>query len=49
MLHHFLHFGIKPDEILNLPLSEKMFYKASYELYMEEESEKIHNALGGGG
>ena len=40
MLCHFLNRGITPDKILNLPFADKLFYKASYEVYMEDEYEK---------
>jgi len=41
MLCHFLNRGITPDNIINLSLTEKMFYKSAYEIYIEEEHEKI--------
>ena len=47
MLCHFLNRGIEPEKIINLPLSEKLFYKACYEVYMEDEYEK-YKALTGG-
>lgn len=46
MLCHFLNRGIEPKKIINLPLSDKLFYKASYEIYMEDEYEK-YKALTG--
>ena len=48
MLCHFLNRGITPDNVINLPYGEKLFYKAAYELYCEEEDEK-YRALSGGG
>ena len=47
MLCHFLNRGIIPERVINLPLSEKLFYKASYEIYVEDEYEK-YKALSGG-
>ena len=47
MLCHFLNRGIEPEKIINLPLGDKLFYKASYEIYMEDEYEK-YKALTGG-
>lgn len=47
MLCHFLNCGIEPEKIINLSLSDKLFYKASYEIYMEDEYEK-YKALTGG-
>ena len=47
MLCHFLNRGIEPEKIINLPMQEKIFYKASYEIYMEDEHEK-YKALTGG-
>lgn len=41
MLHHYLQKGILPDYILKLHYSEKLFYKASMELFFEEEAEKL--------
>ena len=46
MLCHFLNRGIRPEQIINLPYGEKLFYKAAYELYCEEEYEK-YKALAG--
>lgn len=46
MLCHFLNRGITPDKVINLPYGEKLFYKAAYELYCEEEYEK-YKALAG--
>ena len=43
MLCHFLNRGITPDKIINLSLTDKLFYKASY----EDEYEK-YKALTGG-
>lgn len=47
MLCHFLNRGIEPEKIINLPISEKLFYKASYEIYMEEEYKKYAALVGG--
>ena len=47
MLCHYLNKGILPEEILNRPFSEKLFFKASYEVYKDEEYEKL-KALAGG-
>ena len=47
MLCHFLNRGIELEKIINLPMQEKIFYKASYEIYMEDEYEK-YKALTGG-
>ena len=49
MLCHFLKRGITPDKIINLPLADKLFYKASYEIYMEDEYEKYKALTGGDG
>lgn len=48
MLCHFLNRGIRPEQIINQPYSEKLFYKAAYELFCEEGYEK-YRALSGGG
>ena len=45
MLCHFLNRGIEPKKVINLPLSEKLFYKACYEVYMEDEYEKYNTVL----
>ena len=47
MLCHFLNRGIEPEKIINLPMQEKIFYKASYEIYMEDEYEKYKVLTGG--
>ena len=47
MLCHFLNLGITPDKIINLPLTDKLFYKASYEIYKEDEYEKYRSLTGG--
>jgi len=47
MLHHFLQRGIKPEYIMNLPLTEKMFYRASMDLFIEEETAKYRALTGG--
>ncbi len=49
MLCHFLNRGIEPKKVINLPLSEKLFYKACYEVYMEDEYEKYKALTGGDG
>ena len=49
MLHHFLQRGIQPESIINLPLTEKMFYRASMDLYIEEETAKYKALTGGDG
>ena len=46
MLHHYLQRGILPETIINLPLAEKVFYKASLEVYLEER-EREYKALAG--
>ena len=46
MLHHYLQRGIKTEDVINLPLTEKMFYKASVEMYLEER-EREYRALSG--
>lgn len=40
MLCHYLNRGIEPHKIINLPLADKLFYKACYEIYTEDEYEK---------
>jgi hypothetical protein len=47
MLHHYLQRGIKPEDVINLSLTEKMFYKASLEAWLDEEERK-YRALAGG-
>ena len=47
MLCHFLNRGIEPEKIINLPIQEKIFYKAAYEIHVENEYEK-YKALTGG-
>lgn len=47
MVHHYLQRGVPPEKVINLPHAEKLFYRASMELYFEEEAEK-YRALGGG-
>ena len=49
MLCHFLNRGITPDRIINLNLTERLFYKASYNIYMEDEYEKYKALAGGDG
>ena len=49
MFCHFLNRGITPDKIINLPLSEKLFHKACYEIYMEDEYKKYAALVGGDG
>ena len=46
MLHHYLQRGIKPEDVINLPLAEQIFYKASLEVYLEER-EREYRALSG--
>ena len=46
MLHHYLQRGIKPEDVINLPLADKMFYKASLEVYLDER-EREYKALAG--
>ena len=48
MLCHFLNKGILPEEIINRPFAEKMFFKASYEIDIEEETKKYKALVGGG-
>jgi len=47
MLHHYLQRGFKPEQIINLPYIDKLFYRASMDLAIEEEIERL-NSLGGG-
>ena len=47
MLCHFLNRGVEPEKIINLPISDKLFYKASYEIYMEGEYKKYAALVGG--
>lgn len=47
MLCHYLNKGILPERIINRPLSEEVFFKACYEIYVEDEVEK-YKALTGG-
>ena len=49
MLCHFLNRGIVPDKILNLPLTERLFYKCCHEIYVEDEYEKYKALTGGEG
>ena len=49
MLCHYLNRGIEPKKIINLSLGDKLFYKASYEIYMEDEYEKYKALTGGDG
>ena len=49
MICHFLNRGILPETVINLPLTEKVFYKACYEIYVEDEAEKYKALMGGGG
>ena len=46
MLHHYLQRGIKPEDVINLPLADKVFYKASLEVYLDER-EREYKALAG--
>ena len=46
MLHHYLQRGIKPEDVINLPLAEKVFYKASLEVYLKEKADE-YKALSG--
>lgn len=48
MIHHYLQKGFKPEYIIKLSLTEKMFYKASMEINLEEEYNKIKAMSGGG-
>jgi len=47
MIHHYLQRGILPEKIINLPLSEKMFYKASLEVYLEDRLKELKAMAGG--
>ena len=47
MLCHYLNRGIEPKDIINLPLADKLFYKACYEIYMEDEYKKYAALVGG--
>ena len=49
MLCHFLNRGINPEHIINLPLTEQVFYKSCYEIYVEDEYEKYKALTGGDG
>ena len=49
MLCHYLNRGIEPEKIINLSLIDKLFYKASYEVYIEDEYEKYKALTGGDG
>ena len=46
MLHHYLQKGILPEQIINRPISEQVFFKASLEVYLEER-EREYRALSG--
>lgn len=48
MLCHFVNKGILPENIISRPLSEQIFFKAAYEVFVEDEYEK-YKALTGGG
>jgi len=39
LIHHYLQRGFKPEYIINLPFIDKLFYRASMDLYLEEKSE----------
>lgn len=41
MLHHYLQKGFAHEYILNLSNLEKVVYKASMELALEEEAERM--------
>lgn len=41
MLHHYLQKGYSHDFILDLTETEKIFYKASMEVKLEDEAEKL--------
>jgi len=41
MIHHYLQKGFNDEYILNLETSKKLFYKASMELAIEEEVERL--------
>jgi len=47
MIHHFLHRGFKPEYIINLSLADKIFFRASLDLFIEEENQK-YSAISGG-
>ena len=47
MLHHYIQRGFKPAYIINLPIAEKLFFKASLELFLEEEIDKINSITNG--
>ena len=49
MLCHFLNRGVEPEKIINLPMQEKIFYKAAYEIHVEDEHEKYKALTGGDG
>ncbi len=46
-MHYYLQKGISPEKILDLSLSEKIFYKASMELEIETEAKKYKVLFGG--
>ncbi len=48
LVHYYLQKGISSEKILDLPLSEKMFYKASMELEIETEAKKYKALFGAG-
>jgi len=41
MLHHYLQRGITPEYILNLNVVDRLFYKASMEIQLKEEGERV--------
>lgn len=45
MVHHYLQRGMRPREILGLPLSDLAFYRASMELQREEDLSKLKALL----
>ena len=47
-MHYYLQKGFAPEQILNLPFREKMFYKASMALAIDEEVQKAKAMSGGG-
>ena len=47
MLCHFANRGIAPENIITRPLTEQIFFKSCYEIFMEDEYEK-YKALTGG-
>lgn len=41
MVHYYLQRGIRPGDLLGLPLSDLAFYRASMEIQREEEIARL--------